>query len=464
MLKKLNRWLIVSDQEEKPFEYRKKVMLVNGVLIVLGILVVEEIIFIMEMVPPSDLPVKSLIVFNLSTLLVFKKTQSLDLTINIFLGSGFVALFNTAINSGGIYSMDLLFLLVLPMMAFAFASVRSGFFWIILVILSALFYLILELYTTTSYRADTLQFEPFYYFFCNIALSCITGGMFYTFTSVTNRLFRKLIKQKKQILQQAEELKIARQKVLDSNEELERYAYTTAHALKQPLRAISSFSGLLKNEMKNGKFSEDSLVFLDFILNGSKDMENLITDLLHNAKMNNGLQSSYQITNFKDIVEIVINGLYAQISETNASINVKELDIELNVIPSKIIQLFQNIISNALKYRTKDKYPVIYVSCTERDEYWEFSVEDNGIGIPKSKQEFIFDSFTRVQDDETEYVGAGIGLGTCKKIVEQHKGEIWVESDLGEGSTFYFTINKNLFNTKIKKLNDATQANLGEAV
>jgi len=463
MLKKLNKWLIVSDQEDNPFEYRKKVMLVNGVLIILFVLILEAIIVILGLTL-SDFPVKSLLILQIVTLFVFKKTQSIDLTINIFLGSCFVALFNTAINSGGIYSMDLFFLIVLPMMAFAFASARSGFFWITLVVLSSVFYLTLELYSTTSYRADTLQFQPMYYFFCNVFLSSITCGMFYVFNSVTNRLFKKMIRQKKQIAEQADELKVARQKVLDSNEELESYAYTTAHDLKQPLRAISSFSELLKSEMQSGKSSEDSLVFLDFILNGSKDMENLITDLLHNAKMNNGLLSSYQKTNFKDIVEIVLNGLYAQISETNAVVNIKELDIELNVIPAKIIQLFQNIISNALKYRSKDKCPIIYISCNERDEYWEFSVEDNGMGIPKSKQESIFEFFTRVQTDEVEYVGAGIGLGTCKKIVEQHKGEIWVESILGQGSTFYFTINKNLFNTKIKKLNDEAQTNLGEAV
>ena len=463
MLRKLNKWLIVSDQEVNPFEYRKKVMLINGLLLILLILVFEKIVLLFGFIP-GYFPVWVLIVFNLLALFVFKKTQSLDLTVNIFLSMCFVVLFNETIYSGGIYSLDLVFLLLMPMIAFAFASSKSGFFWFILMVFSLMFYFGLELFSKSSYRDDILKYSPYYYLIGNLILSSIICGLFYVFTSTTDHFINKLVNQKKQIAEQAEELRMARQSVLDSNEELERYAYTTAHDLKQPLRAIRSFSELLYNEMKSVKYSEDSLIFLEFILNGSKDMENLITDLLQNAKMNNGMNSSYKKTNFKDIVEIVLNGLYAQISETGASVNIRELDIELNVIPAKIIQLFQNIISNALKYNSKDSCPVIYISCIEREKCWEFSVRDNGIGIPKSKQEFIFESFTRIEHDEDEYAGIGIGLSTCKKIVEQHKGEIWVESNFGEGSTFYFTISKNLFNTKVKRLNDDTQANIGEAV
>ena len=463
MLQKLNKWLIESDQEVNPFEYRKKVMLINGLLLILLLLVFEKIVLLFGFIP-GYFPIWVLIVFNLLALFVFKKTQSLDLTVNIFLSMCFVVLFNETIYSGGIYSLDLVFLLLMPMIAFAFASSKSGFFWFILLVFSLIFYFSLELFSNSSYRDDILKYSPYYYLIGNLILSSIICGLFHIFTSTTDHFINKLVNQKKQIAEQAEELRMARQSVLDSNEELERYAYTTAHDLKQPLRAIRSFSELLYNEIKSVKYSEDSLIFLEFILNGSKDMENLITDLLQNAKMNNGMNSSYEKTNFKDIVEIVLNGLYAQISETGASVNIRELDIELNVIPSKIIQLFQNIISNALKYNSKDNCPVIYISCIERNKCWEFSVRDNGIGIPKSKQEFIFESFTRIEHDEDEYAGIGIGLNTCKKIVEQHKGEIWVESNLGEGSTFYFTISKNLFNTKVKRLNDDTQANIGEAV
>lgn len=220
-----------------------------------------------------------------------------------------------------------------------------------------------------------------------------------------------------------------------SNKELNQFANIAAHDLKEPLRTISLFAKLLEKRYKENSDDAEK-EYISFIINGAKRMNDLIQDLLSFARLNKS-GTLWQKIDCNGILNEVIESLSASIREKNAIINVDLLP-EIQGDPIQIKQLFQNLISNSLKF-CRDKTPEISVSCTLKDKDYIFSVKDNGIGIAEEFRDVIFDLFQRLHTRD-EYPGTGIGLSICKKIVENHKGTLWVESTLGEGSIFYFSM------------------------
>lgn len=221
------------------------------------------------------------------------------------------------------------------------------------------------------------------------------------------------------------------------NRELERFAFAASHDLKEPIRTINSFSSLLKNDYK-GKLDDRADEFLEFIVDSSKRMNSLVNDLLEYCTLGHSIQLSEINTN--KIIEEIRNDLHSSIDESNAKFEIETLE-NINGSETEIRLLFQNLISNALKFKKESVNPHIKISSETKEEFIHFTLSDNGIGISEESLESIFDIFQRLHD-KSEYVGTGIGLANCKKIVEIHGGKIWVESKLGEGSSFYFTIRK----------------------
>ncbi len=225
-----------------------------------------------------------------------------------------------------------------------------------------------------------------------------------------------------------------------SNAELERFAYVASHDLQEPLRAVSNFSMLLKKRYAD-KIDERADKYIRFIVDGTSRMQTLIDDILAFSRIERKGNRFVQV-DIQKLIQEVKSNLSVPIQETKAIIKHHDLPT-ITGDQAQLRQLFQNLISNALKYRHSDVLPKIHIRCEEQETAWQFSVADNGIGIEKEFFDRIFVIFQRLHSSR-EYSGTGIGLAICQRISETHQGKIWVKSELGEGSTFYFTISKRL--------------------
>jgi light-regulated signal transduction histidine kinase (bacteriophytochrome) len=237
-----------------------------------------------------------------------------------------------------------------------------------------------------------------------------------------------------------EALQVKSQELARSNRELEQFAYVASHDLQEPLRMVSSFLQLLEKKL-GGALDKDSKEYLDFAVDGSMRMRNMINDLLSYSRILSG-KVKFEKADINLILEDVKSNLKESIAEAKANIVWGKMPV-LAVDKIKLARLFQNLVANAIKFHEKDVAPVLEINCKEQSADYLFSVKDNGIGIKKEYLEKIFIIFQRLHSKQ-EYPGTGIGLAECKKIVELHGGKIWVESELGKGSTFYFTIKKYL--------------------
>ncbi len=229
-------------------------------------------------------------------------------------------------------------------------------------------------------------------------------------------------------------------KILEErNKELERFTYVASHDLQEPLNTIKNFVTLLKGTLAN-TLDEESDLYLGFILQSTGRMSDLIYGLLNYSQTGN--DSNFKYVSSKCIVEDVLQDLYAKIQSSNAEVIVGDLpNIFANELSMR--QVFQNLIGNGLKFIPKDQNAKIKVDCIEREDSYEFSIEDNGIGIKEADKQKVFKIFQRLHN-KAEYQGTGIGLSVCQKIIEIHNGKIWLESEFGKGTTFFFTINKDL--------------------
>jgi PAS domain S-box-containing protein len=220
-----------------------------------------------------------------------------------------------------------------------------------------------------------------------------------------------------------------------SNKDLEQFAYVASHDLQEPLRAVSGFVELLRMQLE-GSLDAKKMEYMNFAVDGVKRMQGLINGLLEYSRVGT-LGRTPQPTDLKAALEKALLALQVSIKESDAKVIATNLPT-VNVDPVQIVQLFQNLIGNAIKFRSEAP-PEIHVSVARQDSSWQFAVSDNGIGIDPQYVQKIFLIFQRLHTRK-KYPGTGIGLSICKKIVERHGGKIWVESALGHGSTFYFTI------------------------
>jgi PAS domain S-box-containing protein len=238
------------------------------------------------------------------------------------------------------------------------------------------------------------------------------------------------------LLHQSEiSLAVKNKELEGKNKELQQFAYVASHDLQEPLRTTSSFVELLQQQYK-GKLDERADQYLRFITQSSDRMKILIKDLLDYSRI--GRKQEWEQVDCNIMLQDVLSDLGTAIDETGAEIKTGRLPV-VRGYPTEIKQLFQNLIINAIKFRKKNTTPQIKISAENTRGYWQFAFADNGIGIQEKHNERIFVIFQRLHN-RSEYEGSGIGLSHCKKIVELHHGRIWVESALGKGSTFYFTI------------------------
>jgi light-regulated signal transduction histidine kinase (bacteriophytochrome) len=222
-----------------------------------------------------------------------------------------------------------------------------------------------------------------------------------------------------------------------ANQELERFAAIAAHDLRQPLRNVARYIGMLAKR-NQGRLDADSERYIASSLAGAQRMDELIRALLEYARMHDADIAREQV-DLKDIVDVVVQTLEEPMREAGAVVRTSSLPtIRANRI--LMTQLLQNLIQNAIKFRGTEP-PVVAVEGAERDDEWIVAVRDNGIGIPAEQRARIFEIFRRLHSND-DYPGLGIGLALARRIVERHGGRIWVESEPGRGSTFFFSLPK----------------------
>ncbi len=227
-------------------------------------------------------------------------------------------------------------------------------------------------------------------------------------------------------------------KLTNSNAELANFAFICSHDLQEPLRMIRSFSGKIKEKFgdvieadPNGK------IYLKFITDSAENAQNLITDILSYSDINNDLKPKEDIN--LDSLLMTIKTNFEEQDDT-ISVDYAEMPV-IKAHKTQIFQILNNIIGNGVKYRRSDQPSEIKIEVKNLYKHWQFKISDNGIGIDKKHIDKIFKIFKRLHHKD-QYKGTGIGLSICKKAVENHNGKIWVESKLGQGSDFYFTIEK----------------------
>jgi PAS domain S-box-containing protein len=226
-----------------------------------------------------------------------------------------------------------------------------------------------------------------------------------------------------------------REELARSNAELQQFAYIASHDLQEPLRMVTSYLQLLSRRYRN-QLDASADDFIAYAVDGATRMQALINDLLAYSRVGTR-GTSFQLVDSHEVVRQAIKNLKVAIEESQATIAYEALP-SVVADGTQLVQLFQNLIGNAIKFRQENS-PHIEIKAEPQTDEWLFSVQDNGIGIEPEYAERIFVIFQRLHN-RAEYPGTGIGLAICKKIVEQHGGRIWISSELGQGTTFWFTI------------------------
>jgi len=220
-----------------------------------------------------------------------------------------------------------------------------------------------------------------------------------------------------------------------SNEELQQFAYIASHDLQEPLRTIATYVKLLAQRYR-GRLDAEADEFIGFVVDSAERMQQLIQSLSLYSQVENK-ELACTPTDCETILAGTLRDLQRAIKENDAEITHDPLPT-IKADAKQLRLVFQNLLSNAIKFRS-DEHPRIHVSARRDGQYWRFAVRDNGIGLDPGYTERIFYIFQRLHTRQ-EYPGTGIGLAICKKVVERHGGCIWVESALGQGATFFFTM------------------------
>ncbi|QDS93936.1 Phytochrome-like protein cph1 [Roseimaritima multifibrata] len=260
--------------------------------------------------------------------------------------------------------------------------------------------------------------------------------------SINSQIEQEVRRRTEQLSQSVAKTVIASRKLLEANnmleernDELDQFTYIASHDLQEPVRKLVSFSQLLEQDI-DGELNEDAQRDLGFIVDAAKRMKTLVQALLDFSRIGRSAMQQ-QSVDLNHCIDDALFALDLRIQETDATITRDEFPIVVGD-QMMLTQLYQNLISNALKF-IKDKTPQIHLTASCVNDRWVFGVRDNGIGMKKEYTDRIFQPFQRLHG-RSEYEGTGIGLSICKKTVQRHEGDIWVESELGAGSHFLFSL------------------------
>ena len=237
--------------------------------------------------------------------------------------------------------------------------------------------------------------------------------------------------------QDVTELRNAEKELARSNDDLQQFAYLASHDLQEPLRMVTNYLELLERRY-DGKLDKEATEYIDFAVEGAQRMRALIDDLLAYSRVET-TPRPFSPVDMKAVVEVALKQLSTLVDESGAQIDVADLPT-IMADDWQMTQVMQNLIGNAIKFHGAER-PRIAISCAQNAREWTFAVRDNGIGLNMAYSDKLFHMFHRLHTRE-QYPGTGVGLALARKMVERHGGRIWVESEEGKGSTFFFTVPK----------------------
>jgi signal transduction histidine kinase len=392
----------------------------------------------------SAFPTLKVIFFGLLIAGLFKQFGNFDLSANL-LAIGIASILIPMVeHSGGLFSDNLLWLVFCPMIVSLFGTKRIDIVWYVLVMLFICYQFYLSSSSGVNRSAVIDQFPHVYYMVSYILFATLVMGIVWTFKHGNISIFLTLQRQQKAIEKKHMELLISNKKLNEatnllsrSNKELEAFASIASHDLKEPLRMITMYAQLLKKRLGND-LTQEQAEFMMYINEGTSHMQKLLDDILDYSKVGRS-NERVKLVDLDDVVYYVQKILVVSITETNAKI------VVLNPLPeiigrySELVQVFQNLLANAIKFRAEGVTPIIELDSVVENDFYVISFKDNGIGIEDRYKEKVFEMFERLHS-RTEYAGTGIGLALCSKVVQQLGGQIWLESELNKGTTFFIKL------------------------
>lgn len=392
----------------------------------------------------SDFPNGLLAISIIGLLLLLKVTRSVSLVGNLLAIMIFLTTAITSFKSGGIYSHDLPALSIVVLLSFCLLGIKETLFYCVvsLTFISYSYYQGLDAEKLSQFNLQRNQFNIEYYLVIS-SLTILLPTVFYSVLSNMNsRLIndlsianKKLDRINNDLAQKSDKLAEAKSKLVISNDQLEKYAHAASHDLKQPLRTIISFTQLMGRKLDKLGIEDDGIAdYMNHVISGTKRMESQVEDLLSFSSVD---QKGHKETiDLNQLLTEVRLDLSALIEKNKASLRIGYLPT-VTANRSTISQVIQNLITNAIKYKKVDSDVIINISSESIGDMATICIADNGIGIEQKNLTNVFDRFFQ-ENDVIE--GKGIGLDTCKHIIESHYGKIWVDSTIGIGSKFYFTL------------------------
>lgn len=361
----------------------------------------------------------------------------------------------------GLYSDNLQWVIITPLIALLFGNKISSAFWFVFILISCYIY---YCFTDSPTNANFPFIDRTPYFINLIILQLTIYVIVLIFEKGLDLIIKKLKEQKqelenhqwlleeqnrlleiqknkfivqqKEILEKNADLELMEEKLIYSNKELENFAYAASHDLKEPLRMIGMYTQLMKRKLSD-KLDNTTNEFMFFITDGVNSMQNLLDDLLQYSRLGKK-DDGVKMVDLNNVLFLVINNLTVAMKESNAAVIAERLPKAL-ASHCEMVQLFQNLIANAIKFRRKDVETTITIMVDEFEDYYQFSFKDNGIGIKEEYKEKVFNIFEKLHS-KSEYEGSGIGLATVKKIITNAGGKVWLNSTEGVGTTFHFIL------------------------
>jgi signal transduction histidine kinase len=420
-------------------------LLISVLLFLFIAIVLLEISFLIF--PDSEHPpLVSAILLAPVVIFIFKKTGNFLIAGNVLAAVPFFILLFTISETGGLFSDNLLWLMISPLIAILFTNRISGFIWLTAIV-GYTIYLFQTGQDSPAYFISKIQEAgTLYYVISYAGLFALVVSIVLLFGTGQSMIIKaldekqvELKKQKAELAEQKESLQKAQIQLKAINEELEQFAYAASHDLKEPLRMIKMYTQFIEKRLQ-GQLDSSTQEYIDFVTGGVTRMERLLTDLLDYSRLGRSNRKAKD-TDLNDILLAVINNMMASMQENDAAIVSNELPV-IKSTSTEMIQLFQNLISNSIKFRQQNVNPVIEIKHEMEGQDHHFYFMDNGIGIPKEACDRVFNIFERLHS-KSDYEGTGIGLATCKKIVDNMGGKIWVEPGKNKGTTFQIIIPKN---------------------
>ena len=436
--------LVPDNLKSDSYAYRKAKVLtyVHLSLILLGSFLWICQIFILKN-DPIQLWIS--VLWGVLLVILFKKMGNLIIASNLIAAALAVPIALFVPETGGLHSDNLLWLIIAPLVALLFGNRKSGLTWLGLLLIFTTYLWQNDAIFQANQLSKTVG-NADYYFISYFSLFAAIFVIVMLFESGQLLIIKMLQEQKAILRQQSEqisikndELKIIENRLNESLKELENFAYAASHDLKEPLRMIGMYTQLLKKRI-GGQLEGSNVEFMGYVTDGVGRMQILLDDLLKYSRLG---KEEHDVRNvdLNKTLFVVVHNLTAAMKETEAAIVVTPLPMVM-ASSVEMTQLFQNLISNAVKFRRLGTPPMIEIRVVEMSKSkYRFMIADNGIGIPEQHQDRVFNIFERL-NARADYEGSGIGLATCKKIVQNAGGEIWLESTEGVGTTFFFTLPK----------------------